>query len=131
MICTHEYLCAQEVSEKQQYFKATKFKITLFFICIFGMNNGSGFLSQMLCQSLISIQPSALVKLGLTGGISDTYHYSLSQLSTCIVLGATLSGFEVVCFHFHNRPVVSVFHFHFFSEEKKRKDQIIKRDFET
>ena len=54
LICAHEYLYAQEVSEKQQqYFKATKLKITLFFICMFGMNNESDFFSWS-CASYLS-----------------------------------------------------------------------------
>lgn len=41
--------------KKKQYLKATNLKIRLFFICMSGKNNGSGFFSAMLCSSLFSI----------------------------------------------------------------------------
>lgn len=63
------------LKKQQQYFKATKFKITLFLICMFGRNSGSGYLSWRLCQSQISVWCSVL--WSWCRRISATCSYSL------------------------------------------------------
>lgn len=70
------YVLRKCLKKQQQYFKATKLKITLSLICMFGRNNGSGYLSWRLCQSQISVWCSVLWSWHCR--ISATCSYSLS-----------------------------------------------------